>query len=54
MGDTALPRESDSALHLPHPRERSVTTMVGELMMMMMMKILAKKVTMRTTLDGGG
>lgn len=52
MGDTALPRESDSALHLPHPRERSVTTMVGELMMMM--KILAKKVTMRTTLEGGG
>ena len=53
MGDTALPRESDSALHLPHPRERSVTTMVGELIMMMM-KILAKKVTMRTTLEGGG
>ena len=53
MGGTALPRESDSVLHLPRPPERSVTTMVGELMMTMK-KILVKKATMRTTLEGGG
>ena len=54
MGDMALPRESDFALHLHHQKERSVTTMVGELTMAMMTKILVKKVTTRTTLERGG
>ena len=53
MGGMALPRESDFALHLHHQQERSVTTMVGEPMMLMTM-ILVKKVTMRTTLEGEG
>ena len=59
MGDMALLKESDSALYLSHPQGvtatgRFATIMVGGQMTMMMTEILVKKVTMKTTLEGGG
>ena len=59
MGAMALHRESDSALDLSHPQgvvaaRRFATIMVGGQVTMMMTDILVKKVTMRTTLEGGG